>query len=158
MSERPASDRPEGRARLVRLIVAGALVTGSSVLAAILAVAVAFSGYCDEPECSAQPLTSTGDLLGFAFVALVLLAPMVAAARIAVDAEAARALGRWRLGALSVLLLPAYPMVAGVIYRIAGNLGDLSLGLVGGVVLATLLFAIYLGAWSRLAEWVARRT
>lgn len=144
--------RPEGGG-LVRLIVAGAVITVSSLLAAILALAVAFSGYCDEPECSAQPLTSTGDVLGFAMVALLLLAPMVIAARIAVGAETARTLGKWRLGALAALLVPAYPIVALAVSRTGGE----SLGLVGGVLFGTLLFAVYLGAWSKLAEWLARR-
>jgi hypothetical protein len=141
------------RRRLVRLIAAGAIVAASGLAALMLALAAAFSGWCDDSNSCAQPSSaSTGTELVVAAALLVL--PLVGAGRMAVGGDAAAALGWRRLGALSLLLLPSYPFVAlgvGAVSKLV------SLDLVSGLIPAALLFAVYLAAWSWFAEGLARR-
>jgi hypothetical protein len=138
-----------------RLTAAAAIAGVGGAAALYLAVASAFEGSCGELACADQQEPSLAGQLALLVIVLVLvIGVMLAAGRVAVGAERARALGRLRFAALSVLLVPMYPFAAwGTL--VASR--HVRLDMTSGFAVVVGLVALYLSGWAAVAGLVARR-
>jgi len=142
--------------RIARLLGAVAITLAGGAAAVYLLIAIAFAGYCgsDNGCGAAQSGTSGGQLVAAVLVLAGLLALTIGAAVTAIGTTDARALGRLRLVAMSVLLLPLYPFA---IYGLWVASKHIALDLKLSIAVLAALIATYLGAWAALADLIARR-